>query len=63
MNDEVSLHLPPRTMKPKSKSKQYGIADVNVSESTERDKFTIETNNFKNADMLKFMNEEEVELD
>jgi len=51
MNDEV-VHLPPRTQKPKSKTKQYAIGDVNVSESTERDKFTIETNNFKNADML-----------
>ena len=52
---------PPRTQKPLSKKKQYGIGDVNVSDSTDRDKFTIETNNYKNADMLKFMNDDEEE--
>jgi len=32
-----------------------------VSDSTDRDKFTIETNNYKNADMLKFMNDNDDE--
>ena len=30
-----------------------------MSQSTERDKFTIETNNFKNTEMHKFMNDDE----
>ena len=59
LRDEI-LYLPPLTQKPsKSKAKSSGLCDVNASESTERDKLTIETQNFKNKNMMKFMNEDE----